>query len=117
MAVGDIIRYSCDTGYALSGEEERVCEVDSQWSGDPPACLVGTFTAARDSLTVTLHFNKSLTCSRRFIAICNIFGTFQCLILCATICLLPFVFVQFVLIVLQETLTSIIIPVVVHGVL
>ncbi|WAR08623.1 SVEP1-like protein [Mya arenaria] len=38
LAAGNIIRYSCDPGYAIQGEEERICEVDSQWSGNTPSC-------------------------------------------------------------------------------
>ncbi|XP_052811571.1 neurogenic locus notch homolog protein 1-like [Mya arenaria] len=40
LAAGNIIRYSCDPGYAIQGEEERICEVDSQWSGNTPSCVI-----------------------------------------------------------------------------
>ena len=35
---GDVARYSCDTGYTLSGTAEITCQVDGQWSGRVPAC-------------------------------------------------------------------------------
>ncbi len=36
---GDTVTYTCDHGYqALSGDLERMCQVNAQWSGMPPTC-------------------------------------------------------------------------------
>ncbi|KAH3889331.1 hypothetical protein DPMN_013385 [Dreissena polymorpha] len=40
LAAGDIIRYSCDEGYALLGVQERICGWDSKWSGSVPSCVI-----------------------------------------------------------------------------
>ena len=31
--------YSCNSGYSLKGEENRICEVDGDWSGTAPTCV------------------------------------------------------------------------------
>ena len=36
--VGDVARYSCDTGYTLNGTAERTCQADGQWNGSVPKC-------------------------------------------------------------------------------
>ena len=36
--VGDVARYSCDSGYTLSGTAERTCQADGQWSGRVSTC-------------------------------------------------------------------------------
>lgn len=34
--------YSCDYGYVLVGEAERVCDLDTEsWQGQPPSCQKG----------------------------------------------------------------------------
>ncbi|XP_022249823.1 protein lev-9-like [Limulus polyphemus] len=30
--------YTCDSGYQLHGEKERLCQADKEWSGDAPTC-------------------------------------------------------------------------------
>ena len=35
---GDVAKYSCDTGYTLSGPAERTCQADERWSGSVPTC-------------------------------------------------------------------------------
>ena len=42
VAVGHTIYYSCVDGYELVGQGERICEASSEWSGDPPVCLIST---------------------------------------------------------------------------
>ncbi|XP_052811038.1 neurogenic locus notch homolog protein 2-like isoform X3 [Mya arenaria] len=40
LAVGHTIYYSCVDGYELVGQEERICEASSTWSGTAPTCLI-----------------------------------------------------------------------------
>lgn len=35
---GTIAIYSCELGYQIVGNETRVCQIDSQWSGATPFC-------------------------------------------------------------------------------
>ena len=35
---GDVVMYTCDTGYTLSGVAERRCQADKRWSGNTPIC-------------------------------------------------------------------------------
>ena len=37
--LGAVAAYACDTGYALSGRAERICQADGSWSGTAPACV------------------------------------------------------------------------------
>ncbi len=37
-SVGDVARYSCDTGYTLNGPAERTCQANELWSGSVPTC-------------------------------------------------------------------------------
>ncbi|NXW71197.1 DAF factor, partial [Hirundo rustica] len=41
LLFGSKINYTCDKGYKLVGDSQRICEVSGtrvSWSGDPPAC-------------------------------------------------------------------------------
>ena len=35
---GSLALYECFSGYALQGNEERICQEDGQWSGTQPFC-------------------------------------------------------------------------------
>ena len=35
---GDVVHYTCETGYTLVGTSTRVCLSNRQWSGAPPLC-------------------------------------------------------------------------------
>ena len=35
---GDVARYSCNTGYTVSGPAERTCQANGEWSGSVPTC-------------------------------------------------------------------------------
>ena len=35
---GDVARYSCDTGYTLSGPAERTCQANGLWNGSDATC-------------------------------------------------------------------------------
>ena len=37
-ALGAVATYTCDGGYALTGDEERTCQASGVWSGAPPTC-------------------------------------------------------------------------------
>ena len=36
--LGSVATYSCDTGYDLIGDMERVCQDNGTWSGNQPVC-------------------------------------------------------------------------------
>lgn len=38
---GDVIQYSCSTGYTLDGAESALCQRDGTWSKPAPTCLLG----------------------------------------------------------------------------
>ena len=37
---GEIADYRCDSGYVISGDSIRRCQVDSSWSGTTPSCIL-----------------------------------------------------------------------------
>ncbi|XP_078664090.1 E-selectin-like [Branchiostoma floridae x Branchiostoma belcheri] len=37
---GDVVTFSCDTGYSLVGTSMLTCQADGTWSGDRPTCIV-----------------------------------------------------------------------------
>ncbi|XP_074599760.1 CUB and Sushi multiple domains furrowed isoform X2 [Brevipalpus obovatus] len=39
-SVGETVQYSCQDGYELVGEEQRVCGNDGLWSNDTPFCRI-----------------------------------------------------------------------------
>ena len=40
VTVGQYAIYNCDVGYDLIGLTERVCQLNSTWSGSEPTCKV-----------------------------------------------------------------------------
>ena len=36
---GSTATYTCDFGFVLQGDEQRVCMENETWSGEPPTCL------------------------------------------------------------------------------
>ncbi|XP_053395851.1 sushi, von Willebrand factor type A, EGF and pentraxin domain-containing protein 1-like [Mercenaria mercenaria] len=38
LEYGSFVRYICNAGYELEGEESLTCESDGTWSGEPPLC-------------------------------------------------------------------------------
>ena len=36
---GDMVTYTCDDGYELSGSESRFCLRTGNWSGQDPECI------------------------------------------------------------------------------
>ena len=37
-SLGDTCNYTCDSGYELSGNVNRSCELNGNWSGTEPTC-------------------------------------------------------------------------------
>ena len=35
---GDIVTYTCDYGFELSGDVMRICQSDGTWTGSAPIC-------------------------------------------------------------------------------
>ena len=35
---GDMVTYSCNSGFNLSGDANRTCQSNGQWSGTQPKC-------------------------------------------------------------------------------
>lgn len=43
-STGDIATYFCNEGFVLVGNKTRVCQANSEWSGEEPICVVqGTY--------------------------------------------------------------------------
>ena len=36
----EVANYSCDVGYNLVGDSQRVCMHDGQWDGNAPSCII-----------------------------------------------------------------------------
>ena len=37
--------YECNSGYSLSGDSSRTCQLNASWSGDEPTCvLIGLYS-------------------------------------------------------------------------
>ena len=41
---GDTCRFTCNTGYVLTGNDTRTCQSDGSWSGSDKFCLGGKFS-------------------------------------------------------------------------
>ena len=41
--VGSVARYSCSSGYTLSGVATRTCQSNGEWSGSQPSCQGESF--------------------------------------------------------------------------
>ncbi|XP_034934877.1 sushi, von Willebrand factor type A, EGF and pentraxin domain-containing protein 1-like [Chelonus insularis] len=39
FSFNDSVKYSCDDGYELRGNPNRLCKADGTWSGKPPICV------------------------------------------------------------------------------
>ncbi|XP_070563038.1 LOW QUALITY PROTEIN: sushi, von Willebrand factor type A, EGF and pentraxin domain-containing protein 1-like [Ptychodera flava] len=39
---GGTVSYTCERGYTLNGDTERVCQANGEWGGTPPVCEVVT---------------------------------------------------------------------------
>jgi len=37
-SLGDTATYSCNDGYELEGDQQRMCQMSRQWSGREPSC-------------------------------------------------------------------------------
>ncbi|XP_065918054.1 uncharacterized protein [Dysidea avara] len=49
---GSTVMYSCDSGYALCGDETRMCLSNAMWSGSVPDCIRAEATVERTSYPV-----------------------------------------------------------------
>lgn len=51
--IGTVIAFFCNNSYVLSGNEQRTCQDDGEWSGKQPICIKGSlqtfFTTTRTS--------------------------------------------------------------------
>ena len=37
---GSAVKYACDTGFTIVGDETRVCKQNGKWSNMKPDCLI-----------------------------------------------------------------------------
>ena len=60
---GDVVEYSCKTGYNLTGNATRICRADGSWSGKQPSCE-SKFTRNNPMALMSpeLGENRKLTC-------------------------------------------------------
>lgn len=40
--IGTVIAFFCNNSYVLSGNEQRTCQDDGEWSGKQPICIKGS---------------------------------------------------------------------------
>ena len=62
---GSILTYQCNPGYTLIGNNVRICEGDSWWSGSSPVCVKEVFCDRPPELTNALP-NIQLTNEIKF---------------------------------------------------
>ena len=60
---GAVVRYTCNEGYILSGQPERVCQGDGYWSGKPPTCETEGESFIAFSLDSVTHLTTPLSWS------------------------------------------------------
>lgn len=41
--IGTVIAFFCNNSYVLSGNEQRTCQDDGEWSGKQPICIKGSY--------------------------------------------------------------------------
>ena len=56
--VGDVVMYTCDSGYKLSGREYRICQNVGNWSGTEPTCQSKTVRAVKAQCIAISHVKK-----------------------------------------------------------
>jgi len=47
---GSVVRYSCNTGYKIEGNNTRVCQTNGSWTGKDPSCEGSTLTCVATAL-------------------------------------------------------------------
>ena len=45
-SVGSVATYSCNSGFLISGDSQRNCQMDGFWSGSAPTCLGNIMTGS-----------------------------------------------------------------------
>lgn len=49
--IGTVIAFFCNNSYVLSGNEQRTCQDDGEWSGKQPICIKGSLLTFLPQLT------------------------------------------------------------------
>lgn len=62
--VGDVVEYTCSSGYVLVGTPSRTCQPDGTWSDTAPECIKRkyNFTDMHASLPVSSHPDHIQAC-------------------------------------------------------
>ena len=59
----DTCRFTCNTGYELTGSETRTCQSDGSWSGTDDVCRRSMIACTIDSIvTVYVHAYMHTVC-------------------------------------------------------
>ena len=59
--VGSVVMYSCNEGFMLEGDENRVCQSNQEWSGELPNCIREFFFFPSSSSYFSLSLSLSLS--------------------------------------------------------
>ena len=64
----DTCSFTCNTGYELTGNSERICQSDGNWSGSPVSCII--MECPSSSLPMNSMLAKS--CSSTYQSMCEL---------------------------------------------
>ena len=55
LSFGSEVKYSCDDGFVLNGDNSRICQADGHWTGSAPICTSKVSHDRKYSIQVPLR--------------------------------------------------------------
>ena len=56
---GQVIKYTCDTGYEIQGKDTRTCRIDGSWTGPTPKCVSITCMVPKEITNSQIKVNDN----------------------------------------------------------